>query len=319
MKKLIKLTCAGAVLLAFGCNKDLPDPLTPTPKEPEVPTETFNSLNDFLTTNEVEPETFLVTAQTGGSFTTDAGSKINVPANAFTDPAGNLVTGAVTLSMNDIFTTKEMIFSRVFPISYGQLLNSGGEFQLVATQNGTPLNVAPGQRVEVIIPAQAPPQNMELFFGNGDPMADSLNWDPADTTSASGFTFNSADDTYELQLDELGWANIDAFVPNPTYFDVTFDLVGVTGLDASNTTAYAVFDNQNAVWPLGSSYGSISNNTIMDNHVASVDMHVLVISVVGGQLYSGVLPINPTANATYTINMTATTSADLDNVITNLP
>jgi len=45
----------------------------------------------------------------------------------------------------------------------------------------------------------------------------------------------------------------------------------------------------------------------------------VVISIVDGDLYSGVLDITPQPNQVYSIAMSATTSDDLDQLIQNLP
>ncbi len=304
------------VALCLGsCNKK---EVVPPPSN-----ETFSSLSDYFNSRQVGSETFTLVAQNGATFTTAKGSKITIPPFAFSHANGTLVTGTVTIKVKEIFSNAEMINSRIFPISNGNVLNSGGEFYIKATQNGIPLRVADGVFIEMDIPAQAEDPGMLLFFAGPNEELDSVNWQiaPQDSLSmGSGFVFNSTDGTYECNLDSLGWGNIDCFNPSVNYFNCEFQLTGVSGLNGNNTNGFAVFKNQNAVWPVGADYwGSISNNVITESHLADVPLNLLVISVVNGQLYYGVLDITPSANQSYTIQMNATTSSALDAIINALP
>jgi hypothetical protein len=284
--------------------------------------ETFNSISDFFSSKDVGSEVFTLTAESGGQFTTNKGSTITIPANVFITMAGQLVTGVVSLKFKEIFSTNDIIYSGIFPRSNSNILNSGGEFFIEGKQNGNTLGISDGMFIGLDIPAQAVDNQMELFFAGPDEDTDSINWilQPDDSLTESSFTFNSIDGTYELSLDSLGWGNIDAFDWSITYIDCNFTLTGVTGLDASNTTAFAVFQGQNSVWPTGvSSWGSISNNLIYETHLGNVPLNLVVISVVNGQLYYGVLDVTPQEGITYSIPMTTTTSTNLDQVIENLP
>lgn len=319
MKKYIVFASALVAISLVSCKKDNP---TPDPEEPNV--EYYASLQSYLDTKNVSTQSFSFLAENGGSFTANKGSVITIPANALIDQAGNPVTGSVTAEFKEVFSNSDIMFSRIFPRSYnGAVLNSGGEFKLEFKQNGQKLRVANGQVVNVVIPAQAQDPGMFLFFAEENVLLDSANvgWgNPVDSTfSMSGFTFNSTDDTYELFLDSLGWTNVDGFISNVTYFDIDFNLTGLSGLDNSNTTAFAVFKNENGVWPMAETgWGSISNNTIHETHLANVPMNVVIISVVGGQLYYGLLDVTPVQGSVYNIPMQATNAAALDAIISGL-
>lgn len=316
MKKSTFITAFG-LLVAIGFSSCKKTEVVPTPTIGE----TFNSLADYFASREVSAESFTMLVQNGATYTTAKGSHLTIPPFAFSHANGTIVTGSVTVRIKEIFSNADMINSRIFPISGNSILNSGGEFFLEATQNGVPLIIADGVLIQMDIPAQAEDPGMMLFFAGPVEDLDSVNWQVADSTfSASGFTFNSADGTYECDLDSIGWANIDAFSSNITYFDCEFQLTGVTGLNASNTSAFAVFKNENAVWPVGDTYwGSIANNTITETHLGAVDLNLIVISVVNGQLYYGLLDVTPAPNQVYQISMSATSSSALDAIINGLP
>ena len=333
MKISALITCIGIGIVFFACNKESLEPKTSTVL-PNTNTgngggnnsETFSNIQSFFDAKTPKAHVFNVSATTSSNVVTPKGTRISIPANAFRFSNGNAVSGMIQIEFLEVFSNTDMLYSGFFPISYGQVLNSGAEYYLQANQNGVDLIMNENQQLQIVLPAQAPGQNMEFFLANGDLNADSLNWEQqeADSSQAnnnnSSFTFNSGDDTYSLTLDSMGWGNIDAFDWTIQYFDCTFDLTGVTGLNNTNTTAFAVFEDQNSIWPVGTTgWGSISNNTITESHLGSVAMNIVVISVVNGQLYSGLLGTTPVQNQNYTINMSATTSAALDAMIMGLP
>ncbi len=321
MKKHLIIAAGIIAATLVSCKKKDPAPTTAVTNPT---TETFSSLQSYLDTKVVPTQSFSFMAENGATFTAAKGSVITIPANALEDLSGNQITGEVTMKFREVFSNSDIMFSRIFPVTYnGNVLNSGGEFKINFTQNWNDLRVVNGQTIAVKIPAQAQDPGMLLFFAEEAALLDSVDvgWgNPVDSLfSGSGFTFNSVDDTYDITLDSMGWCNIDGFLSNVNYFNTTFNLTGLTGLDNTNSTAFAVFKNQNAVWPIGKAgYGTISNSVINETHLADVPMNIVVISVVGGQLYYGLLDVTPQQGVTYTIPMTATTSAALDAIILGL-
>jgi len=317
MKTKMILAGAAIALGLVACNKENPTPNTPTTPTPE-----FNSMQEYLSSKTVEAQTFSFLAENGYTFTGNKGTVITIPANGLIDANGTAITGTVEGSVMEVFSNSDIMFSRVFPRTGGNVLNSGGEFNLTLTQNGNELRVANGAFVQVEMPAQAEDPGMLLFFADQAEIDNpQVGWgNPVDSLmSMSGFTFNSADDTYNLDLDSMGWCNIDAFMGSVQYFDIDFNLTGVSGLDNSNTTAFAVFKDENGVWPMGETgWGSISNNTIQETHLADVPMNVVVISVVNSELYYGLLDVTPQQGISYDIAMMPTTDAELDAVILSL-
>lgn len=308
-----------ALVLFNACKKE-DDVVIFTPPN----TTTYSSLDSYWEAKGPIAEIFNLMAQDGAIFTTTYGSVINIPPNALITENGLPVTGSVSVKMKEVFTKSDMMYSGIYPVSYGNILNSGGEFFIQATQNGNPLRVADNMLIEVDIPAQAIANDMQLFFAEPIEEPDSMNWAVNDQgwqdSAVAGFTFNSVDTTFEIDLDTLTWCNIDAFMSGITYFECTFNLTGIIGLDNTNTSAVAFFKNQNSAWKVGAyGWGSIEENVVTENHLADVPLNLVVISVVDGDLYSGVLDITPQPNQVYSIAMSATTSDDLDQLIQNLP
>jgi len=318
-KKYLALFMLIALVLFNACEKEEEIVIVNPPNIP-----TYNSLDAYWETKTPTAENFIFTAENGTTFTTDNGSVITIPPNALITANGLPVSGSVSVKIKEIFTKSEMMYSGIFPVSYGYVLNSGGEFFIKATQNGSALRIADNMLVEVEIPAQAVANNMQLFFADPIEEPDTMNWVQVEEDSlqgwGNGFNFNSVDTTYQINLDTLTWCNIDGFMPGVTYFDCTFNLTGISGLNNTNTSSFAVFKNENAVWNVGTSgWGSIISNVILETHLADVPLNLVVISVVEGELYSGILDITPIPNQVYSIAMTATTSDDLDQLIQSLP
>jgi hypothetical protein len=318
-KKYLGLFMLIALVLFNACEKEEEVIVTPV-------SISYTSLDTYWETKAPTAESFIFTAQNGTTFTTKNGSVVTIPSNALITSSGLPVSGSVSVKMKEIFTKSEMMYSGILPVSYGNVLNSGGEFFIQATQNGNALRVADNMLVEVEIPAQAIANNMQLFFAEPIEEPDTMNWVQVDQgwfpqdSLGSSFGFNAVDSTYEIDLDTLTWCNIDGFMSGVSYFDCTFNLTGITGLDGSNTKAVAFFKNQNSAWNVGvSAWGSIVNDVISETHLADVPLNLVVISVVDGDLYSGVLDITPQSNQVYSISMSITTSDDLDQLILSLP
>ena len=206
--------------------------------------ESFTSIDAYFSKKEVKPTSYKIDASIGGSFTTDKGSVLTIPENSFMTQDGKTVSGSVDIELKEVFSNADIINSGVFPVSGNNVLNSGGEFYVEARSNGELLKTSPGNFISLNIPAQAVAPNMQLFFGGPEQDTGDVNWMPIDTIpidtmrgdtaqrfrSNSSFVFNSADNSYEIKLDSMGWGNIDAFM-STRYFDCTFNLVGLEGLD----------------------------------------------------------------------------------------
>jgi hypothetical protein len=77
------------------------------------------------------------------------------------------VTGNVTVILREVFSTSQMIFSGVLPVSEGIPLNCGGEFFLSASQNNSDVYMKNGMMMEISVPAQALDNSMQLSIHSG--------------------------------------------------------------------------------------------------------------------------------------------------------
>ena len=134
MKKMKKQLFAGLTiaLTLAGCKK--PDPVYTTINEV--------SLQDQLKSYAPKPQSKTVKAEEVIRITTEAGNKVNFPANAFVDASGNPVTGNVEISVTEITKISDMILSGMTTDSDEGPLSSQGEFNVQVSQNGEELSLA---------------------------------------------------------------------------------------------------------------------------------------------------------------------------------
>lgn len=288
----------------------------------------YSSITQVFAAGKPAQQKFVVDAASGGSITGAKGTVVTFRANSFINANGQTVTGNVNIELREVFSKKDMVYSGVLPVSIdGRALNSGGEFFIEAMQNGNRVTLRKGNFMEVRLPAQAVANNMEFFLGvdNGNGIV----WQEPDSNFAivdsqwvnspvGSFTFASVpDSSYVINIDTTGWCNADAYMTSVNQIvDCNFTFSESFTVSSTNTSAYAFFDGTNSVWPLGvSPWGSVANNVINDNHLADIPMHILVITVEGGQLYAGTLAVTPANGGNYPINLKPFTQAELDALI----
>lgn len=164
LKKLVKTSIA-LFAIAFtiqSCKKDTTTVVAPP--------ETFTTIKDFYKKNGVQSENFTINAATGGSFTTNKGTIIRIPANAFVNNMGSVITGNVNIEFKDIYTKADMLLSDKPTItSWGTPLKSAGEFFILAKANGIAVGLNGVNPIQVVQPAKDVIDTlMEPFIANID-------------------------------------------------------------------------------------------------------------------------------------------------------
>lgn len=314
MKRIIQFTAAAA--LAFGLYSCDSDPLEDMPED--VPTTTFQSVDELLSDMEPEVSSFTVDASTGGTFNTNRGSEITIPANAFVDGSGQTVTGNVDLEFQEIFNASDAITSGAFTISNGIPIGTGGAFFIGAEQNGQALGVSPGQSVQVQIPSQQTNQAMQLFTG-GTSINTSPQWTPLDTAQFWAW-MNVVGNYFNVNMNRLMWVNCDYFT-NPSWEDpVHFDLLGRTGLNSTNSQLFVVEQSNLATYPLqmGSNFSFMNSEVRNAKCNSGVSQVVVALAIYNNTIYLGHTTITPAAGTTYPIQMAAVTQADLQAFLNSL-
>jgi hypothetical protein len=198
----------------------------------------FEQAKKFFEANAPKYESFTVDASAGGTITTSKGTKINFPANAFKNAAGQTVSGNVTVDVKDILSASDMLLGNRPTEASGQMLISFGEMTVKASQNGQALQLRnDSARVQVPLapkPAAAGQFLREIPMWSGDSAVTyTINGNDHENTAVSltqtgyipsginwnqngNFANNNLNGTSTFKLDSLGqWRNCDALMGDP--------------------------------------------------------------------------------------------------------
>ncbi|RTQ48848.1 hypothetical protein EJV47_14715 [Hymenobacter gummosus] len=313
IKFLLSLLAGG--LLVAACEKEEVD-CPPQPIDNGGVQVNPSLLNTFVRAHEAPTQTFTVDPALGTSATvvTTKGTRITIPAGAFVQANGTTpVTGAVQLAVREIRTKSEMVLSAMPTTASGEMLVSGGQYFLRATQNNQRLRLKSSARINIrTANIPRPDVAMRLFFGVNS--GGNVNWVPAPQQgpSALGVVLDSTGqgNFYNITLnnDSLGWVNIDRYMNlNPK----TTVSVAVPGNDVepANTMVFYVFNSFNTV---ARGYVAAGQNTVATANIpVGQSVTAVVIRLVNGQYYFGKQTATVAAGQQYTPTLRALSEADL--------
>lgn len=130
----------------------------------EVPKSNHPSLKAFFAATAAKPEQHTVDATQFIQITSDEGTSFAIPPNSLVDMMGNPVTGNVDIKIFEFNTPEAMILNNVGTVlASGDLLESGGMFNLEVSQNGQPLRMKDGSGFAVEFPNNQP--GMQGYIG----------------------------------------------------------------------------------------------------------------------------------------------------------
>lgn len=202
--KIFRMLCIALCVNMLACQKN----------DDVATTSGSNPVKDFFATLKRPAETFTINAQSGGQFTTTAGSQFNFNANSFIDENGNVVTGSITVTVNDFLSKRDLIFNSVSTVSGGKPIVSGGSYKISVSQGSKKLSMAPGKNYSVLMPTTYyDVQQMSVYNGveisNGQ--FGSIDWIMA-SNSATSYNFAMWDSmslSNYLRTNGLNWVNCD--------------------------------------------------------------------------------------------------------------
>jgi hypothetical protein len=281
MTRYLILLGAAGLLFTAGCRKD--DIVDCAPSVSNL------SLADFARRNAAPAQVFpLVLGPTIAPqvITTSGGAKLDFPATSFLLPNGTPATGTAQVRIREIYTVPDMVLANMPTTiqSRGNMLVSGGEFNIQVWQNSTRLRLAPSQTVALQSPIPAAQDTTRQYV-----------WQQEATTStgtdSTGWQLVSAPQVQTLPgfyratlpLDSIGWWNIDQFWH--AYSTASRALITV------KTTATAVGETRVYLRPVGfNGLASLWPSAPTDwrqTMPAGADMVAVVLQSINGQLYYG--------------------------------
>jgi len=286
----------------FSCEQES---LTPT-KEP------YKDLNEFFEKNGAPIQIFSISANTGGTIVGTKGTTIAFSPFSFKHANGSLVTGAVTISLREVYSKADMVLSKVSTTCNGAPLKSGGMFELHAWQGNEELQMANGMNYTATMPATNPDGNMRAFLGMGTTDTADINWVLADTAQVLDTTVNGQNNYYGNLFTEaidyvwnsnwLGWCNSDA-----PYFNAVNDVIHFTTnnkVSVYSTQVSLVFTSNTMIHVYNTTDGQFDYAYAPNGY----DATLVAVGLEDSILYSAFVPFTISANQWLDFTMRQTTS-----------
>ncbi|MEP1487788.1 MAG: hypothetical protein ABJK28_05130 [Algibacter sp.] len=272
-------------------------------------------------------QTFQFNAEDGSiSLTSEKGVSIYINGSCLT-LNGDPVTGQVDLEFVELFDKGSMLTSNkptmgILPNGDKALLISGGEFHIMATQNGNDLEISCD--IQLGIPSDLTggvDNDMTLWEGIIDDEGD-LAWDEDKRGDAQGGVFAEGNQYYAF-IGDFGWSNVDRFYNDPR--EKTTILVGVPeGYDNTNSSVFLSYDGEDTGLANLDTYDPVSG--LFSEHYGQIpiglECHVIFVTEEANDWKYAVQAATIVENGVITITDTETsivTQSQLETIINGLP
>ncbi len=325
-------------LIIYSCQKSDPDV-----EEAQYYDVYSNALSSFFAgeLNGLKEFYNLEDASQGGSQTLEDGTVVVIPANAFVDENGNVISGEVGITVASISGAADMALTNIASVSNGQMIVSGGVVNIEASQGGSSLQL--GSDIQLSVPnsfennttgggsVTTAESDMQFFIGQQSENG-SINWE---VDESQEMTYNTVTDSYDFSTSSVGFINCDAFITDPNncgndtdddglpdescYTDVSVNLPD--GFESSSCQVWIHFNDLSSLIAL--SFSEESNSFEIENVLGEQTIHFIVLAEKNGGFYSHFYESGlQVPNHTHPLNaslMTATTTDDWKEEVNSLP
>ena len=292
---LITIACL-LLVFTFSCKKKQTEPA-------ETGTISYASMQDFYNQNGVPKQTFTINAVNGGTFVSAKGTTVNIPANAFKDSAGNLISGIINFEFKDIYKKSDMVLSDKATNCDIGAMKSAGEFYL----NGTYKNIlfASTKTITVTQPSNQPyDANMEALIIIRSDTAQFVMWNApcGSFTCGASIAYYAPNYLYYIHSGTFSsgpitprWFNTDNPYAFSAYSQTTLSIINP---DASfETDVFIIFKTINSVLQIYNSNGySYSYAPI------GLQATIVAAGIKDGKLQTSIIPITISPNQSVTLN-----------------
>ncbi|MGK4568837.1 OmpA family protein [Flavobacterium sp. 3HN19-14] len=111
----------------------------------------------------LEEDTFAINAQKQEVVNYKSGSKITIPADAFTDENGNVIKGKVDLTYVEYRNPVDFILGNI-PMDYEKdHFNSAGMYKILAFKDGNPIFLRDGKTIDIDFPLESELPNLNFY------------------------------------------------------------------------------------------------------------------------------------------------------------
>ncbi|MFC5682379.1 hypothetical protein ACYE2N_11305 [Flavobacterium sp. MAHUQ-51] len=259
---------------------------------------------------------FTINAGDGAvTLTSKKGVKLTINGNCLTKD-GNPVTGEVKIEYVELFDKGNMLVTNkptmgIMPDGNRNLLISGGEFFIKATQNGKEL--ATTCNMTLLVPANLTggvDPTMTLWKGIIDDEGN-LAWKDAgraDGTNGGKGGVQAEGNNYYVSFGNFGWTNVDKFYSDPRP-KTTILADAPEGYDNTNSAIYLSYDGEgtNALAKLD----TYTAQGLFSEHYGQIPVglacHVIFVTEENGNWRYAIKGVTVQANDVYTFTMAETT------------
>ena len=261
-------------------------------------------------------QNFTITAGTGVVTLTSAkGVKLSINGDCLTKN-GVAVTGAVAIEYIELFDKGTMLVTNkptmgIMPDGKKNLLISGGEFFIRATQGGVELKSSCS--MNLIVPAaltDGVDNAMTLWVGKIDEKGE-LAWEQpkpnADGTGGKGGVQGEGTN-YFVTFGNFGWTNVDRFYSDPRP-KTTLLVDAPDGYDNNNSAVYLSYDGEgtNALAKLDTYTPAGLFSEYYGQIPIGLKCHVIFVTEDNGQWRYAIKAVTVAANDVYTFTLGETT------------
>ena len=284
-----------------------------------------NNAKEFTTLFGPQAQRIQIDPKISNSFVLRGGTKITIPANAFT-LNGTLVTGPVTITAAEFLKRSQVVFSGLNTnhIS-GAPLESDGFVYLNASISGANVDKALNSTIQMAIPTTNT-RNTQIWegveqIGNNNQLA----WQaPVQNAAGNGIKRDSTPIAgfYNFEMGNLGWINCDVFYANTnpkTTTTVTIannpgSFASFMGM-AGETFVFFCAKGSNVVAQLYNDNGPNSVRSYTDMMPIGIEGKYISFSIKDGRYYLATQETTITANQNITLTLAETTEADIQQTI----
>ncbi len=163
----------------------------------------------------------IMDAAAGGVLLVGNGTEIHVPANAFVNQEGQLVTGNVKVSYTEISDPSTILISGI-PLNYGNkenpsVMQSAAMFELNAMANGEELELGQGKSIRTVISSNVEGDQFDFFALNEE----GKTWDKLGSASP---TANPLIDSLNNSISDMENQQVDYDLTDCFAFNYGYDL-----------------------------------------------------------------------------------------------
>lgn len=254
------LLCCVAVMVVFSCKKKTTEPTTYD----------VSHLNQLFSGLRSTPQNFTVQAGRDTILLGADSTVLHFYSNTFKDAGGSIITsGAITVQLIEMYRPGEMAANRTSTTANGQLLQSGGQVNIVATMNGK--EVFANKYGLGFAQSSMSNISMQLFYGGNANSDSSTTWSIGDTSKKGTIATKTIRDTahYKYQYPaqyylfdsctNFHWTNCDRFWRDSLSNTAVSVIFPDNSFDPSNTQIFLIFPTINSAVDMSPDFGNTYN------------------------------------------------------------